>query len=312
MANYTKLSNNDINRLTSYYDMGSIIEVESLDGGLANSSVKIKTQNGIYTLSICDEKNMEEIECLTTVLRYLEKYDFPTTHVIKTKECQPVIEYAGKPVYVKRFIEGEVYRQLDSDMVYQLGEKLGLLHLIPPHRALATKFSYGIESFNEASSWPEKSDFGQWIKEKHIFLEGSMRRDLPKGFIHGDLFHDNCLFTKQKLVAILDFEEACFYYNLFDLGMCAIGSCSPDGLLSLELVKSLVSGYQNIRELDSIEKDQLQVFTEYPAIATSFWRYRQYHIRNPDKANAGRHLEMKSIADQVHSIPSESFFKAVF
>ena len=32
---------------------------------------------------------------------------------------------------------------------------------------------------------------------------------LPKGIIHGDLFHDNLLFKGDKLVAMLDFEAAC-------------------------------------------------------------------------------------------------------
>jgi len=312
LAVYTKITNTIVERLISQYGLGLLYDMEPLAGGQANSSIKIKTETGFYILSICDEKSQSEIKLLTTLLDYLEEYDFSTTRVVKTDAGSSLIEYEEKPVYIKEYIEGKVFDHLDEGKVYQLGEKLAQLHEIPPHRELADQHSYGIECFYEVFQAPLKGDFGHWLKEKTQYLNRTLKLDLPKGFIHGDLFYDNTLYQDETLVAILDFEEACHYYRIFDLGMCAIGACVRDGFFSLILLKALIAGYETVRRLEQAEKEQLQVNAEYAAIATAFWRFRQYHARNPIKEKADAHLEMKLLADQVHEIPSGFFSKTVF
>ena len=288
------------------------MNMEPLTGGQANSSFKIKTETGFYILSICDEKSQSEVKLLTTLLDYLEEHDFPTTRVVKTDAGSPLIAYEEKPVYIKKYIEGEVFDHLNEGKVYQMGEKLAQLHEITPHPELADQHAYGIECFDEVFQDPLKDDFELWIKEKTQYLNRTLKLDLPKGFIHGDLFYDNTLYQDETLVAILDFEEACHYYRIFDLGMCAISACARDGFFSLELLKALIAGYETVRRLEQAEKEQLQVNAEYAAIATAFWRFRQYHVRNPEKEKAGAHLEMKQLADQVHEIPNDFFSTAVF
>ncbi len=312
MAIFTKINNTTVERLISQYSLGLLYDMELLTGGQANSSIKIETESGFYILSICDEKSQSEIKLLTTLLDYLEAHDFPTTRVVKTDAGSSLIAYEEKPVYIKKYIEGKVFDHLDQGKVYQLGEKLAQLHEIPPHRELADQHAYGIECFHEVFQAPLKGDFGLWLKEKTQYLKQTLKLDLPKGFIHGDLFYDNTLYQDETLVAILDFEEACHYYRIFDLGMCAIGACVRDGFFSLELLKALIAGYETVKRLEQAEKEQLQVNAEYAAIATAFWRFRQYHVRNPEKEKADAHLEMKLLAGQVHEIPNDFFLTAVF
>ena len=74
MADYTKLTAKIVKKLISGYDLGKFESMSPLDGGQANSSMKITTRKGIFTLSVCDEKNQDEIQCLTQVLAYLETH----------------------------------------------------------------------------------------------------------------------------------------------------------------------------------------------------------------------------------------------
>ena len=41
------------------------------------------------------------------------------------------------------------------------------------------------------------------------YLQNYLESKLPKGIIHGDLFHDNIIVKGDKVVAVLDFEAAC-------------------------------------------------------------------------------------------------------
>ena len=149
--------------------------MEPLAGGQANSSIKIKTETGFYILSTRDEKSQSEIKRLTTLLGYLKEHDFPTTRVVKTDAGSSLIEYQKKPVYIKKYIEGEVFDHLDEGKVYQLGEKLAQLHEIPPPRELAAQHSYGIGCFYEVPQAPLKGDFGRWLKEKTQYLNRTLR-----------------------------------------------------------------------------------------------------------------------------------------
>ena len=144
-------------------------------------------------------------------------------------------------------------------------------------------------------------------------IKGKISPELPRGLIHGDIFYDNVLFTPdKKLAAIIDFEEACHYYKVFDIGMCIVGTCSRKGKLSLAKTKSLVDGYQSKRQLETLEKETLKVFAEYGAVATSFWRFRQHNITKPNEDKANRYLEMKWLADHIHVISKQEFKERLF
>jgi len=128
---------------------------------------------------------------------------------------------------------------------------------------------------------------------------------LPTGLVHGDIFFDNILFEGNDLTGIIDFEEACNYYKVFDLGMCIVGTCVENGSVSLDKAKSLLAGYESIRKLEDTERKVLPLFSEYGAIATSFWRFRHHFITNPH-SQRDNYLEMVAVANDIHQ-KSSSF-----
>ncbi len=209
--------------------------------------------------------------------------------------------------------EHEVVDEFDEDMLVQVGETLARLHEIPAPSYLPKTFPYGIEFFSEVISSGPNHEYSAWLRHKHERLTATISPDLPKGLIHGDVFYDNVLFASDnKLAAIIDFEEACEYYKIFDVGMCLIGTCAHKGTISLAKAKSLLDGYQRKRKLEEGERNSLQMFAEYGAIATSFWRFRQHHMKKPNTNKAESFLEMKMLADIIHSLPEDTFRTNLF
>ena len=312
MASYTKVDLDDIKRIVSRYDLGKVSAFENLKGGQANSSFKLTTTTGFFVLSICDEKSFSEVEQLADLLWHLEGNAFPTTPVIKTSDGYLVTRHQGKPVLIKRYLKGSVPKEMKPKMLYRLGREIARLHRIEIPVDLPDRFAYGLKSFDEVIFSHADDDYRTWLKEKKAYLEQTIRPDLPRGLIHGDIFYDNTLFEDDELVAIIDFEEACRYYRVFDLGMCAVGACNTKGLADLKKTRILVDGYLSYCRLEQAEKEQLQIFIIYGAVATSFWRFRQYNLILPDSVNSRTYLNMNTIADQIHQMAPEKFYREVF
>ena len=87
---------------------------------------------------------------------------------------------------------------------------------------------------------------------------------------------------------------------------------SNNSKVSLIKIRSLVNGYQIIRELEEQEKEVLQLFVEYAAIATSSWRFWKYNIDTPIAEKSDIHYEMVNISKDVRGVPEAEFIRAVF
>ncbi|MCF8075470.1 MAG: homoserine kinase [Desulfotignum sp.] len=312
MAEYTRLTPETIASLLSCYDLGTVTDMTPLAGGLANSSIKITTVSGTYTLTVCDEKNAREIDCLTRVVAYLDKQGIPTPRVIPARSGDLFIMHDSRPVYIKEFLPGQVREDLSFSMLSQVGEVLADLHRLDPPPEIPQQFPYGMGAFSEIFEMRLDHPYVDWLRQKIGFLQSALDPAMEKGLIHGDLFWDNLVFTHDILVAVLDFEEACHYYKLYDIGMCAIGCCARDERLSMARIASLVQGYEQRCPLTHTEKKQLKIFIEYAGVAASFWRFRQYHVRHPDPTRQNSHLELSSRADQVHAMDDREFLDRVF
>ena len=312
MAIYTQIDLDDIKRIVSRYDLGRVSDFENMKGGQANSSFILTTTAGFFILSIYDEKTFSEVEQLADLLRHLEERGFPTTRVVSASDGCPVTEHQGNPVIIKRYLQGSVPKQMQPPMLYRLGREIARLHQIEAPGGLPNRFAYGLKSFDEVIFSPANAEYRSWLKEKKAYLEQIINPDLHRGLIHGDIFYDNTLVKGDELVAIIDFEEACRYYTVFDLGMCAVGACTTDGLVDRKKTRVLVDGYQSFRRIEPAEKEQLQAFVIYGAAATSFWRFRQYNLIRPHSVNSKAYLKMNAIADQIHGLPPAEFSREVF
>lgn len=297
MADLTILTKEDVQSILKSYDLGDLKNVSPLSGGQANSSYRLLTSRGSFTLSVCDEKSTEEVYSLTRVLEYLESNRFPATHLVRSVIGHNFIDYQNTPVYIKQFLNGSVIRELDRPMLEQVGNTIARLHELTAPECVPHVFAIGLEHFEEVLTADIFNPFKEWLRDKTEMLKTELDLTMARGFIHGDIFWDNLLFKDGNLTAVLDFEEACQYFLLLDLGMAAVGCCSVEGRFNTEKITWLLQGYQNRRLLTGPEKDQFIPFLVYAATATAFWRFRQYNLRYPNLNLKDSHKEMAALAD---------------
>jgi len=311
MARYTKLHKNDIRKLASEYDL-SVLDFEPMEGGAANSSYLLHTQQGDYVLTVFDDKPLTRITRLGQLLQRLAEYKFPTSRLLPPRSKDVVTVYRDRPIMVKHYIVGQVVRDLDKAMLHQLGAALAKLQQIPVPDFLSRKPPYGFEHLPLVVDQNVNPKYEAWAAEQFARLGLQIPPDLPRGIIHGDLFHDNALFVDKKLQAVIDFEEAIYFHKSYDLGMGIVGSCREGTKLALDKARALVEGYQQIRALEKKEKETLQLFVEFAATSVSCWRYWRYHVETTLPESADKHRRMMNLAKEVQAIPKAQFAEAVF
>jgi homoserine kinase type II len=237
----------------------------------------------------------------------MAKYAFPTSRVIRSEKGKRATLYRDKAVVIKKFIPGNTIRDIRGKGLFSLGLSLARLHKIPAPDYIPQTHSYGKSMFSQAYGLNADREFEDWLAKKKEYLTNNMPNGLPRGLIHADVFWDNILYLDGKFQALIDFEDACNYYKVYDLASAFFGTCLEDGVLNLKKAAQIVKGYQQIRKLKPNEKNALQLFSVYAGVAISFWRYMKYNSHNPVEDKKSIHKNSAEFADKIRAIPTEIF-----
>ena len=307
MALYARLDRSAVEGLTRRFGIGDITAFSVMDGGRENTSYCVETSSGRYVLTHFDQKSLKHATNLANLLVYLIDQGIRTSRVVVPPKEPIVLLHDEKPVMLKRYVDGDMTANLTGDLLVQLGEEMARLHEIPAPSYLPQSFPYGRSYFPEVTNSNLGHPYIDWLSEKISYLQKRIPQHLPMALIHGDVFYDNMIVQGDQLMAIIDFEEACHYYRGFVLGMVIVGTCRDRQGISFEKAGQFIRGYQKETKLQSIERETLKAFAVYAAVATSFWRFRQYHLRRPEPQLYDKHVEMQTLADIISEYPDSSF-----
>jgi homoserine kinase type II len=307
VALYARLDRAAVQGLARRFGIDDITVFSVMDGGRENTSYYIETHSGKYVLTLCDQKSLQQATDLASLLVYLTDHGIRTSRVVAPLEGPIVLLHDEKPVMLKHHVDGDIAANLTGDLLVQLGEEMARLHKISAPSYLPRSFPYGRSYFPEVLNSNLDHAYIDWLSEKKSYLQEQIPQNLPMTLIHGDVFFDNLIVQGDQLMAIIDFEEACHYYRSFDLGMVIVGACRDRQGISFQKVRKFLRGYQNNMNLESVERESLKAFAIYAAVATSFWRFRQYHVRRPEPQLYDKHVEMQTLADTISEYPDLSF-----
>ena len=296
---YTELDKNALETILQQYVIDSITKWSILDGGAENTNYLLETKHQKYILTICERKTFEETTVLVDLLQHLEIHQFKTTTVIPNKKGLSISFFDDKPIVLKSYLSGKIIPQPSDSIIEQLGMAIGQLHLIPAPDYLPKVYSYGEQAFPELTAIKINHPFVDWLNKMHTYIKNNIKSTLPKTLIHGDIFFSNVIIDQQNTPTIIDFEEACYYYRMYDIGMAIVGLCNNQGSIDFPKANKLIVAYEKVIPLSKEEKEAVKVFIAYAATATAFWRFRQFNIIAPTPARKDSYLEMKKIAEKM-------------
>ncbi len=308
MAEYTKLDKKQIESILAQYSLGSLLFTSLLSGGSENTNHRINTSKGDFVLTICEQKTLVEAQQLANLLAHLEQNNFTTSKVLSNSKGQLVTLWDGKPVMLKNHLPGSIHKNLSKQKLISLGQQLAKLHLIKPPDYLKHQVSFGKESFSKIEIYDNSSDFQKWLYSIRSDIHEHVKQSLPKALIHADVFFNNVIIDDDNSTAIImDFEEACYYYRVFDIGMMLVGLCEESDKLNVINARTVLAGYQQISQLHENEKRSLQSFAVYAAAVTAFWRHQQHRYAMPNPKLKNHYLSMQHLGDDIRKIPKKEF-----
>ena len=312
MAQYTSFTMHEIENILASFAINKIRSFKVLSGGSTNTNYLINTEKNNYVLTICEQKSDIKARELAYILEYLEINHFETSKVIRNTNNEPVIPWEGRPIMIKKFIDGKILKDIPHHLIELIGREIGKLHKIEIPEYLPKQLSFGKEQFVNVENYAANSLFDVWLKEKLEYVSPYFSSRLPKAFIHGDVFCDNVIISEdESSVTILDFEESACYFRVFDIGMMIIGICGEEKTVNLEKVRYILKGYLQEIQLLEIELNALQAFTVYAGAAMTFWRHLNFNYTKPDSKLSNHYLGLKVLTDYVEKQPADCFLKPV-
>ena len=308
MAQYSSLTTHEIEAILATFNIDNINSFNVLSGGSENTNYLINAEKGKYVLTISEQKPVKKARELAHLLEHLEKHHFQTSKIIRNRNNEPVTLNKGKPLMIKKFIDGKTLKDLPHHLIELIGRELGKLHKIEAPEYLPKQLNFGKEQFVKVKKYAANSLFDIWLKEKLQYISPYFSTDLPKAFIHTDVFYDNVIISEDdSSVMLLDFEDAAYYYRVFDIGMTVIGICGEEKTINFEKVRYLLKGYLQENQLLTIELNALQAFTVYAGTAMTFWRHMNFNYTKPDAKLSNHYLGLKVLTDYVEEQPADCF-----
>lgn len=312
MAQYTSVTKHEIETITSKMAISEIDAVKILSGGSENTNYLVETNHDKYVVTICEQKSFKEAEELAHLLEHLESHGFNTSKVIRDTDNESVTLWRTKPVLIKRFIDGEVSKDFSSHFLELIGIELGKLHKIKAPEYLPKQLNFGKEKFETVKKYAANTPFDIWLSAKLKYVSPFFSSNLPKAFIHSDVFFNNVIIgANEKSVVIMDFEDAAYYYRVFDLGMVIIGVCSDETTIDFKSAIHILKGYQQQVQLLEIEVQALQAFTVYAGACMTFWRHINFNYIKPDADLSNHYLGLKVLTDYAQNQPADLFLRLI-
>ena len=299
MSVYTLLSLEQVQAFALPYGL-EVMDLIPIQGGIENTNYFLVTAHAQqYVLTVFEELDLRGANELPPVLQYLGQQGVPVA-VPLSHHGQFIHWIANKPAQIAPRIAGQHPIPPSLQQVAEIANAQAKLHLA------LQDFNFERQNNRNHQYWtgvadqlkPEMNQADLALLDRVYTLFHQQRQqhsDLPKGWIHSDLFRDNTLFEGERLQGILDFSEMNQDDLLFDIAIAINDFCTehPSVELNSDKLDAFIHGYQTVRPLSSDEHACLAIYLAMAACR--FWLLRlQVAQRNAQEARQGDDILQKN------------------
>ena len=277
MAVYTKLSKNEIDKILSNYNLGNLDSFKGIEEGIENTNYFLLINKKKFILTIYEKRvRSDDLPFFSDLMFNLNKANFKCPAPILNNKNETITDFGGKKLMIVSFLEGKAKQNLSPVNCKSIGVEIAKMHELTKNLKLKRKNDLSIKSWRKLFEAVKDKcsniheDLPKLIEENLNDVEKNWPKDLPKGIIHADLFHDNIFFIQDKFSGIIDFYFSCEDYFAFEIAICFNALCF-DGLKSnlsfnVTKAKNFIEGYTSVRKLTDDEKENIKVLSQGAAL----------------------------------------------
>jgi homoserine kinase type II len=265
MAVKTFFTDHDFHSIVSGYDLGTYKASRPLNTGAVQTNILLETSKGSYAFKYYENRSDKYVRFETELLDFLTRHTYGCPAPIKNNQGDAVGHYADKPYALFSFLEGEPSNSTHYGL--QVAQAIGILHQLT--HDYKPSYAHHRDSYDpmscrrnarankvKISSKSEAKSRLEWLEYELGKLD--LPATLPKGVCHCDTHPSNFLYQNDKLVAVLDFDDAAYIYLLYDLANLLFFWAWPDrDDLDFDTAKRLIAEYQRYRPLTQEEQEHL-------------------------------------------------------
>lgn len=281
MSVYTQLNPNEFTQLLSHYDLGSLVSFQGIAAGIENTNYRITLKKSNvetdYFLTIFEQISQSELDFFIPLLAHLKSNNCHVAGPKSQISGQYVLTVKDKPAAIFDCLSGYHVENIQIQECHTIGAELARIHLAAGDFSAVHQNPRGYywlqKQINRQSlniKPDEQALLESCLKQMQQHWENWQQQDLAKGFIHGDLFPDNSLFSDANTISgVIDFYAGGNDYLCYDLAICILAWCANGKSIDDNFKQALVKGYESVRPMSRDEKNALNDFIKLATLR--FW-----------------------------------------
>ena len=277
MAVYTKLNQNKIEEILSKYNLGKLESFEGIEEGIENTNYFLSVNKKKFILTIYEKRvKPKDLPFFSDLMSSLNEANFKCPAPILNNKHNTITDFDGKKLMIVSFLEGKAKQNLSPNNCKSIGVETAKMHELTKNLKLKRQNDLSIQSWRKLFDAVKDKctkihkDLPKLIEENLNDVEKNWPKNLPKGIIHADLFHDNIFFIQDKFSGVIDFYFSCEDYFAFEIAICFNALCF-DGLknnlsFNVTKAKNFIDGYTSVRKLTNEERESIKVLSQGAAL----------------------------------------------
>lgn len=273
-----------IPEILQFFSLEVPTKIQLIKESISNHNYLVETPNGKYVVRFLVNQSIESIKNDVIIQKKLAKVNVYAPKYIQNNAGVYVFNRKTITAVVSKKLDGIMPRITNTKLAYEFGHKLALFH-------------------SSIDQLPHINNKGLMNPQVSGISSSIYSMPLPSGIIHGDFHLGNVLVdsdSEEKILAILDFEEAGKNLYIVDLAVTIMAICSlKNNVMDPALIKETFQGYEAVRKLKSIEKE---VFSEAAKYAAKTWikwfkenDYDKYAKRHQERLDTFKKLDIPKI-----------------
>jgi homoserine kinase type II len=293
VALFTALAPDHLEDICARYGVGRPSRTTAIAAGTINSNFSVHTETGRYFLRVNEGKSLEDVAWESQLVDWLAHHGFPTPSPLLAPDGAGYLAWRDKLLTLFPWSQGEhvAASQLTAVQVARLGQVLAQLHrlgeLAPPTWMRRSVYDQAhLRRRFDGILTRAPSELGRALTVltramSEAEAAESIRAASTRTLVHGDLFRDNVLWSGERLIAILDFEQASQGTVAYDVAVCLNDWCWDQGPRP-DLAAALVEGYQRERSLSAADRAALPIEVKAAAMRFTITRITDVYLAQID------------------------------
>lgn len=296
MAVFTEVSESKAQELLTQLQLGDLVELQGIQGGIENTNYFLTSSVGAYVLTLFERLTHQQLPFYLHLMKHLAHHGIPVPDPVANSDGDILLTLEGKPAAVVNRLIGSSELAPTPQHCHAVGDMLARMHLAGKDYNRHQPNLRGLSWWNETVpvilpflSTAQNSLIQSELAFQNHVAHSSAYAALPRGPVHADLFRDNVMFEGTgdalQLTGFFDFYFAGVDTWLFDLAVCLNDWCIDidTGALHVDKTAALLAAYQGVRPLIGAERQLLNPMLR--AGALRFWTSRLWDFHLPREAS---------------------------